>query len=100
MEQQEKKPWHRDVNGVWIPTAFAGIIIGMFVELGRLLETIHELQLGQSHMSITFTSEHDVINRRIGDVERTIEDLKTMQAVDMEHTHTQDTRIENLEKRK
>ena len=98
-EPDRKAPWHKNVNGVWIPTAFAGIIIGMFIELGRLLETIHELQEGQSHIAITFSAEHDSINRRIGDLDKSVEDLKTMQAVDNEHTHQQDDRLAKIESR-
>jgi hypothetical protein len=99
-EDSPKIPWHRNVNGVWIPVGFAAMIAGTLVEMGRLIETIHEIQAGQAHISITFSAEHDSINRRIGDVEHAIEDLRTMQAVDTEHTKTQDARIEQLEKRR
>jgi hypothetical protein len=99
-EPQPKTPWHRNVNGVWIPTAFAVAIAGTLVEVGRLIETIHDVQKGQASTALSFSAEHDSINRRIGDVEHVLEDIKTMQAVDNEHTRQQDVRIDNLEKRK
>jgi len=96
-EPTQRIPWHRNVNGVWIPVGFAALIAGTLVELGRLLETIHEIQEGQSHLAITFSSEHDGINRRIGDLDKTVEDLKTLQAVLNEHTLSQDKRLDKIE---
>ena len=99
-EPTQRIHWTKNINGVWIPVGFAALIAGTLIELGRLLETIHEIQEGQSHLAITFSAEHDQIGRRIGDVERAIEDLKTAQAVDNEHTRQQDARIDAMERKK
>ena len=99
-DDSRRIPWHKNVNGVWIPTAMAISIGATLVEMGRLVETIHTVQQGQASSAINIAAEHDQINRRIGDVERAIEDLKVLQAVETEHTKTQDAKIDQLEHRR
>ena len=97
-DEPVRVPWHKNVNGVWIPTAMALAVGSTLVEMGRLVETIHEIQQGQASQALHISEEHDQIGRRIADVERAVEDLKLMQAVDNEHTRQQDARIDHLEK--
>jgi hypothetical protein len=97
-----KVPWHK--NGVWIPWAVLSMILVFLAQVallffwgGAISTQVQNVQTHQTSTDMFFKAEHAEIQSAIHDLGDKISEVKTAQAVDADHTKTQDERLGKIE---